>query len=195
MILAPLLATATGVSSASIILQDAVTWSGNGNRYQVAHVPSGISWHDARDQATALGGFLVSIHSDGENDFVKSLIRGQTSLWSAGGYRGCWLGGYQVAGSSEPLGGWSWASGEAWTYSAWGSGEPNNAAGYEHMLEIMDFAGGYGLSPSVGWNDMHPTGGGWGPMKTFIVEFNAIPAPGIMAVGVGAGLVMRRRRG
>ena len=170
------------------------TWAGNGHGYQVVTVASGISWTDARDQAASLGGYLVSIHSDAENDFVKSLVRANASLWSSGGYRGCWLGGYQQPGSAEPAGGWSWVSGEAWTYSAWGAGEPNNAAGYEHVLEIMDFLGGYGQSSSVAWNDMSATGGNWGPMKTFVVEFQPVPAPGAGVALLAAGLIGRRRR-
>ena len=193
-ILGPILAGNTDAADAALVLRNEVTWNGNGHRYQVASETSGISWHDARDLAVSLGGCLVSIHNDAENEFVKSLIRGDASLWSAGGYRGCWLGGYQVAGAGEPGGGWTWASGEPWTYSAWGAGEPNNAAGYEHVLEIMDFAGGFGLSSNVAWNDMNAMGGNWGPMKTFIIEFAAVPSPGGANLLIGGTLFVRRRR-
>jgi MYXO-CTERM domain-containing protein len=194
----PLAASLSTASQAQITYLPHVEWpvasGGNGHRYQAVRVEQGISWTAARDLAVSTGGYLASIHSVAENQLVWNIMKGDASLWSSGGYQGCWLGGFQPAGSSEPGGGWSWTSGEAWTFAAWGGGEPNNAAGYEHHLNLMDFGGGFGHSGNIGWNDMEQAGGLWGPMRSFIIEY-PIPSPGSGLLGlVAIGVIGRGRR-
>jgi hypothetical protein len=199
LMLLPLASSLSTPSQAQITYLPQVEWTlasgGNGHRYQAVRVEQGISWTSARDLAVSAGGQLASIHSDAENQVIWAIMKGDASLWSSGGYQGCWLGGYQPAGSSEPGGGWSWASGEAWTFAAWGGGEPNNAAGYEHYLNLMDFRGGYGNSGSIGWNDMEQAGGLWGPMRSFIIEY-PIPSPagGLLAIAALGACTLARRR-
>lgn len=195
----PTAAMLSTVGHAQITFLPHVDWplasGGNGHRYQAVRVEQGISWTAARDLALSSGGYLASIHSSLENQLIWSIMKSDASLWSSGGYQGCWLGGFQPAGSPEPAGGWSWTSGEAWTFAAWGSGEPNNAAGFEHYLNLMDFNGGYGHSANVGWNDMEQNGGYWGPMRSFIIEYN-VPSPGsgLLAITAVTGCATRRRR-
>lgn len=169
-----------------------ISSGGNGHRYQAVRVQQGISWTAAQNLALDAGGYLASIHSFAENQILWDIMKSDSSLWSSG-HQGCWLGGFQTPGSSEPGGGWSWISGEAWTYSAWGGGEPNNAAGFEHYMNFMDFNGGYGHSGNIGWNDMEQNGGYWGPMRSFIIEYN-VPAPAIGSLGLFAHLALKRRR-
>ena len=48
-----------------------------------------------------------------------------------------WLGGFQDLTSpnySEPSGGWTWVTGEPWSYTNWFPGEPNNTGGGEDYL-------------------------------------------------------------
>jgi hypothetical protein len=55
--------------------------------------------------------------------FVFNLVN-QPQYWN--GNLGPALGGYQPPGSSEPDGGWTWVTGEAWDYTNWAGGQPDN---------------------------------------------------------------------
>ena len=126
-----------------------VQWSGNGHYYLPVSVPEGIDWFTARDQAEALGGYLATIHSETENEFVFGLVD-DPLYWNMLDYTmGPWIGGYQPPGSPEPDGGWTWVTGEPWDYENWYPGEPNNNPNENHT----HYCGGWGESPSSGWND------------------------------------------
>lgn len=89
-------------------------------------------------------------------------------------------------GSSEPAGGWSWITGEAFSYSNWGGSEPNNSFGTEDRI----------TSTTGGWNDLTSTDSRGG----FLVEFNTPSvAPeasplALVALGGLVGVVAFRRR-
>ncbi len=124
-----------------------VQWSaadgGNGHWYDIVTVGSTISWEEARDEAaSAEGCHLVTITSAEENDFVCDLLEAVSDI----NYAHYWLGGYQADGSAEPSGGWNWVTGEAWDYSNWNTGEPNNLGG-EDYLNYMH--------TSTYWNDIY----------------------------------------
>jgi hypothetical protein len=97
----------------------------NGHSYQAVIVPGGITWPNARNGAEALTyqgqrGYLATVTSDAENQFLTSNFGGPVAdHW--------YLGGFQPPGSAEPFGGWQWVTGEAWNYTNWNSGEPNNS--------------------------------------------------------------------
>ena len=99
-------------------------FAGNGHYYEGASSAPG-DWASAKAYAESrsyLGvpGHLATITSQAENDFVASM---------PGGYVGSyWLGGYQPGGSGEPDGNWQWVTGEAWGFTAWGPGQPDNQA-------------------------------------------------------------------
>ncbi len=77
------------------------------------------SWPDAKLSAEAAGGYLVSITSGEENKWISDTF----GIVYNGDYY--WLGGNDIA--SEGI--WEWANGEAWGYTNWHSGEPNNFGG------------------------------------------------------------------
>jgi hypothetical protein len=91
-----------------------------------------ISWDSANAAAIAAGGYLATITSATENDFVFSLINDPTYWTQSANNHGPWIGGYQPPGSSEPSGGWTWVTRtgiptpEAFVFTNWESGEPNN---------------------------------------------------------------------
>lgn len=165
-----------------------VQWStgsgGNGNYYEVVANASKMTWSDAKTAAEGweymgLSGHLVSVTSSAENSFVAALLMGIDN--SAYG------GGFQPAGSAEPAGGWTWTTGEAWVYTHWGAGEPNNSGptGPENALEIRSSA--YGGT----WNDYDAE---FAALDTFIVEYIPEPATlSLLAAGLG-GLLLRRKR-
>ena len=85
------------------------------------------TWYAAKYMCEKLGGHLVTITSAAENAFVKAMI-GNSSIW---------LG----ATDKDSEGTWKWVTGEGFSFSDWGEGEPNNDVSlnegredYIHML-------------------------------------------------------------
>ena len=136
-----LLITPTGLASA-----DPVQWSANGHFYAVVSAAGTITWEDANAAATTAGGYLATITSQAENDFVFNLVN-NPKWWH--GSSGPWLGGYQYPATQQSNANWRWVTGEAWTYTNWQAGQPNDSGGKaEDKLQ-------FGFAPSVSvWNDI-----------------------------------------
>ena len=117
--------------TAATSAKEFVQWSGNGHFYKAVYVPKGISWTQAKAEAEREGGYLATITSSKENDFVFRLID-EDRFWNlyisnAGkSCRGPWIGGYQEDDAREPNGGWKWVTGEEFRYMRWASGQPND---------------------------------------------------------------------
>ncbi len=111
----------------------------NGSYYKVYN--DSISWDEAKEKCEEMGGHLLTITSQEEQFFVTGIISQQTN--------NCyWLGATNSADGST----WKWVTGEAFDYTNWKSGEPNNENYSENYLEI--FAKTYD-DISVGqWNDI-----------------------------------------
>lgn len=151
----------------------------NGNSYQIVNVSGGITWADAKAAATTAGGYLATITSAEENAFIHTTLGVGTAP--------LWLGGFQPAGSLEPAGGWGWDNGEAWGYTNWLNGEPNNGGGVENALAFF-------FNTSGQWNDAPSTylynDGG------YVIEWSAVPEPStliLLSIGL-MGLCLRRRK-
>jgi hypothetical protein len=140
---------------------------------------SNSDWLSAEATAVTLGGHLVTINDQAENDWLfnkwgttHSLMIGATDAGHEGTF--------------------TWTSGEAFTYSHWDGGEPNNGVGYGREPENYThmYASGFG-TPGY-WNDY---GGGSDiyPQPTLqgVVE---VPEPSIYGflVLIGAGLLRRK---
>jgi hypothetical protein len=102
-------------------------WSVNGHWYRVVPAPQGITWNEASAAAEAMGGYLATPTSTAENAFMFALADSQ-GFWSTGTINqfGPWIGGWQPNGNTEPGGGWRWVTSEAWNYTNWIPGAPNN---------------------------------------------------------------------
>ena len=111
--------------------------------------------HDAKRFCEEKGGHLVTITSPEENDSVTGLAR------KAG--KGTWIGF-----TDEKLEGkWEWVTGEAVTFTAWGTGEPDNSDGQQHFGNLW---AGFGFR----WADGRAVG-----YYGCICEWEpAAPAPG-----------------
>ena len=175
---------------------DPIQWtvgSGGNDHFYEAFLVTG-DWNAADAAASAAGGYLATILSAAENDFVHGLVVGNDSFWytdGANNTQGPWLGGLQPAGSPEPGGGWEWVTGEPWGYENWAPGEPNNA-GPEDRLQF--FGPGVGNKAST-WNDVPQN---TAAVRGYIVEWNSNPIPEAstyLLFGLGAlGLTVWRRR-
>nr|XP_022336336.1 macrophage mannose receptor 1-like isoform X2 [Crassostrea virginica] len=94
-----------------------------------------LGFDQARDYCRGLGGDLVSIHSDGENTFVKNLISGSPV--------DVWIG----LNDKQVERGHRWTDGSATDYTKWNRGEPNDGQGREDCVAMLR---GY----SGVWNDI-----------------------------------------
>ena len=82
----------------------------NGHVYTLYTGP--VTWYTAKNLCEAMGGHLVTITSEEENQFVLSLR----------GDEGVWIG----ATDSQEEDRWIWVTGESFGYDKWASGEPND---------------------------------------------------------------------
>ncbi len=82
------------------------------------------TWSDARSSCEKAGGYLVTVTSAEERDFLQN-------RFFAGSRQSFWAG----ATDSEAEGQWRWLTGEPFDFSDWRKGEPNDEKG-EDCLEM-----------------------------------------------------------
>ena len=147
----------------------------NGHHYYM--IQSGpIGFNAAKAVAEGLSylgvqGHLATINDAEENSFLATTF----------GVR-AWVGGIQDTSSpsySEPGGGWSWITGEAFTYSNWTAGEPNDFNGNEEYLEV------YPSGLSQEFNDNAEDGNN--QVSALYVEFSDTLETTVFCTGDGAG--------
>jgi hypothetical protein len=102
-----------------------VSAGGNGHFYQAVAAPGSISWGQAQDAAKAAGGYLATMTSKAENDFVFGLVDHDPFWTRTSALFGPWIGAVQKPGSREPDGGWTWITGERFVFANWDSQQPN----------------------------------------------------------------------
>jgi len=87
-------------------------------KYEAFAPAQGIDWHSAESACLDLGGHLVAISSQQEDQRV-------TELQAAAGGDPVWIG----LNDLDQEGSWEWTTGEPVTYTNWAPGEPNDADG------------------------------------------------------------------
>lgn len=104
----------------------APSMGGNGHYYKVIENEDGVTWKEADSEAKKLGGYLVTITSLAENDFVYKLFIDEKKYWTKhGSYMlGPWIGGLKNKGTQSSGEIWAWVTGETMTFSNWSKGHP-----------------------------------------------------------------------
>ena len=110
--------------------------------YDAIGTPAGMNWYDAFDSAAAYGGYLATLTSQAENDFVFSLVDSAPYWHKRSDLKlaGPWLGGTQGFGSPEPDSGWRWVTDESMDFLNWTPGQPDND-GDENALHFGESVG------------------------------------------------------
>lgn len=98
-----------------------------------------LSWPDAEAMAVSLGGHLVTIRNQVENQWLVDTF-GQT------GYQGAHIGINDIAIEGTFV----WASGEFVAFTNWDTGEPNNAGNEDWGLIVLTPEGSFSAGE---WND------------------------------------------
>jgi len=125
-----------------------ITNPSNGHGYMLVY--KGMTWREAKAYAEELRGYLATITSFEEQDWICQHFQNVRF----------WLGGTD----EEVEGEWKWVTGEEWAYMNWAPGEPNNSDimgdGREENALEMRLAPN---NPEGLWNDV--------PSDTFTVGF------------------------
>lgn len=168
-----------------------IQWSGNGHYYEYITRPERFTWTEANADAQTrshegLQGHLVTITSAEEEAFLYANLSGDLL------YGDPWIGAYRLPGS-DPVTGWQWVTGEAWSYTNWRNGEPNNTPPPDSELYVHYLSVGVG-GPDVtsGWNDLTD-----GNVRGYFIEYEPVPEPaalGLLGLGIIGIAGLRRRR-
>ena len=162
------------------------------------------SWSAAEAEAVADGGFLASVHSLAEDQFLVANFVNPNQSQAVP----LWLGLYDPdtgdGSGSQHAADFVWADGSSVDYTDWNvaTGEPNNAGGIEYYTALAWHYSQLSTTDPDTWNDTPLNGsegyGGSsnGPYFGIIeVPGSATPEPAsLLLVGAGmAGLVLKRR--
>lgn len=143
-------------------LADPVQWSGNGHWYE--YIPDLVSWEQAMVYAENQSwqgspGYLVTLTTQGENDFVYYDVLGGDAPAPEGDP---WIGGYQNSSASDPMENWHWVTEEPWDWTNWAPGEPNDYDELYGEMYLQFSQNGGGM-----WNDHHSIN-----FKPMIIEYS-----------------------
>jgi len=123
---------------AELSVIDSVVWSDS-----TYYIIESADWYDSELAAQALGGHLVTINSQAENDFLYGYwgLDGESTTFNR---NHLWIGLSDEASEGEFV----WSSGEVFDYSNFKIGEPNGSTRENHVYM-------WTRGESVGtWNDI-----------------------------------------
>lgn len=127
----------------------------NGHKYYLIDNSALIGWNDAKQYCkNVFGGYLVSITSKEENEFVTGLLKEFN-------YSTAFIGG----SDREKEGEWKWESDESWSYSNWGANQPDDYKAYEGGQDYLR------IGQDGAWDDFNSMADISGTeVKSFICE-------------------------
>ncbi|KAF3848642.1 hypothetical protein F7725_015139 [Dissostichus mawsoni] len=105
----------------------AVPCSGFFNDRCYKYIATHLTWAESELQCLSEGANLVSIHSQAENEFVRSLIKNFDPA-----ERSTWIG----LSDLHKEGSWLWSDGCLEKFVFWDAGQPDNGLGKEHCVDI-----------------------------------------------------------
>lgn len=110
----------------------------NGHRYCL--IPYPLPWHMAQDFATKIGGNLVIINDEKENQWLTKTFGSKTEFW---------------IGLTDEVdeGKWLWVNGQDSVYTNWAKPEPDNYRKMQHHA-IMNKQAARGATQAGKWNDI-----------------------------------------
>lgn len=167
--------------NAEIANRDIAQWSsaigGNDHWFDVMTPTGSVTWDQALSAASGIDGYLGTLVTQAENDFVFFAVIDDP----LGIGNGPWIGAMQNPMSPnfvEPAGGFEWITGETFTFTNWGSiaagnsttNEPNNGGGVEDRVLFLN-ASGTSTVPLNTWHDAGPTF----TSPLYLVEFDHNP--------------------
>ena len=114
------------------------TWQG----HSYMHVQKPVCWHDAKELCEALGGHLLTISSQAEQNFIAEAFGGGPKQPPF-----IWLGATDERRERR----WEWVTGEKWRFTSWHRGEPNNTWNNEDWAIMAGYDG------RIEWNDVRDT--------------------------------------
>ncbi|MGD1833012.1 MAG: hypothetical protein ACPKOP_06660 [Sphaerochaetaceae bacterium] len=153
--------------------------------YEVIYVESGnLNWYQAAYLAEVSGGYLACPTTEGENEFIFSLVKDEKFFWhfdENGAHYGIsigpFLGGYQPDGSVEPDGGWQWLSGETWDYTNWAQNLDDGVTDKDPRDNTQPNDSGDG-QPIMGFGEMNTPVSTWGDYMESVGTYGLTRSPG-----------------
>ena len=118
------------------VIEGPIVNPSNGHTYYLLETST---WTEAEAMSVSLGGHLVTINDQSENDWVY----GNFHYAAPSGYSGLWIG----LNDAAEEGSFEWVSGEPVEYTKWAPGQPDNT-GEEDYTVMWNYTGQEGL-----WND------------------------------------------
>jgi len=94
-----------------------MVWSYGGHFYVITE--GSLTWADAEAYAQSLGGHLVTINGQAEQDWLYPTFGRLGNLWTG-------------LTDKDAEGSWAWASGQAVAYTSWATGEPSTSTSYNY---------------------------------------------------------------
>jgi len=127
------------INSNDVLMDKIVEYKGH--FYQVCYVP-GLTWNGANTYAQRMGGHLVTISDEAENDFIakelliegKEFFIGLNDIWNESSF--------------------TWVNGESTTYYNWADGEPNNMENNEDAAAITTKGKWYDCNANIAYDSV-----------------------------------------
>jgi hypothetical protein len=136
---------------------DVGAWQYNPTTGHYYRLVDNVTWAQAESYAISVGGHLVTINNQAEQDWLAATFTGQN----------LWIGFSDQAAEGT----WVWSSGEPVTYTNWLRGEPNNCGFWTPEVPVCqpENAAVMNYTGQGGWNDLP------GGQLDAIVEVTTLP--------------------